>query len=403
MNKAVRQAAYLSGAPRITTSDDAENTAARNHVLEVIRCFEELNISMDRYILGNLLPKKFTGQGSEGIASKSILNRIATDIFRLLLCFQNQFKAKKAIKSEGLGFVYERFALMQMVGWTFKKRGIPWLLETNAILSEEAFYESKTMYLKPISEWLEKVAYQRADILICISEDLKNAIVDKYEITPDKIYVMQNGVNIDRFKFEALPTKQEPEEFIIGYVGSLATWQSLDLLIEALNDLKNEIPNLKIRIVGDGPDMSKLKNLAEKLDLTDRIDFVGRVSPNEIPHYIKTFSVGYCNPIHVSSSTSEVFNSPMKLYEYLAMGKPVLAKSNYDVSNMKNSSSYISELKSDGVKSIKNGIRHFYSKKDHLQDIGKLASEEIINRHSWNGRVKDLLIFAEKKLNISII
>lgn len=379
---------YLSGAPRISTSPDSENTAALNHILQVCLAFERMGYTVSKYILGDLLPKRMTGKGSENLANKSFINRILTDIFRMLIILSNRRKALKFYRSD-LDFVYERFALMQSVGWVFKKKGVPWILETNAILSEEAFYESKTLYFKWLSEFLEKWAYEKCDLLVTISENLKQAIVSKYGIDENKIYVMQNGVNISMFA--ASESQSSSAEFVIGYVGSLIKWQSLELLLTAVSELKDQLKDLKVIIVGDGTELPHLKRLAYSLKINDFIEFKGRVEPNKVPEMIKSFSLGYCNPCHVSSTTSEVFNSPMKLYEYLAMGKPVIAQDNYDLKRLLGSDKYLYAMKGYEVENVKKGILHFYQQKDDLNIIGKLAVSEIRRSHSWDHRVKNML------------
>lgn len=379
---------YLSGAPRISTSPDSENTAARNHILEVCHAFESLGYSTALYILGNSLPKKMTGKGSEGIANKTVIHRILTDLFRLLLVFKNRQTALSYF-GQDVCLVYERFALMQSVGWAFKKKGVPWILETNAILSDEAYFESKTLYLRGISERLEKWAYKKCDLLVTISDSLKESIIRKYGINPEKIYVMQNGVNTSVFK--PMGSGSKPDTFVIGYVGSVVEWQSLELLIQAFSELKDQLVRSRIMIVGDGSELRKLKQYVIDNDLSDLVEFTGRVSPGEVPKLIEEFSIGYCNPHHISDSTSEVFNSPMKLYEYLAMGKPVIAQNNYDLTQLNGADNFLFRLDGYDLENLKNGIMHFFNQKENLARLGQVAMKEVQENHSWNSRVSGMM------------
>jgi len=91
--------------------------------------------------------------------------------------------------------MYERFAVLQALGWVFKRDGIPWILETSGLYSDEAKTERNSLVLTGVARRLEVFAYGRCDVLVCVSAALKELVVEKTGVDPEKILVVPNGVD----------------------------------------------------------------------------------------------------------------------------------------------------------------------------------------------------------------
>lgn len=384
---------YLSGAPRASTLETAENAAVRNHIHGIMSGFSKNGIQFDEYIIGNELPVFFSGKGSEGITNRSKLSRLISDIIRIIIRYISPLFAYRRLGKQ-LDFVYEQYGLMQALGYKFKRKGIPWILETHAILYEEAHKESKTLYLYRLARRFEKFVYEKSDVIVCISESLKVSIHNEFKIPSKKIYVMPNGVDLTVFKSSVSDLKKRNEEqLVIGYVGALIKWQSLDILLSSVSvtDL-----NVKLVIVGDGPEEENLKSMAVELGIADKVDFVGRVKVDKVPDYIKQFHVGYCNPIHELDSSGSTFNSPMKIYEYLAMGVPVLSPELPEYKLINDSENFTHIFDARSVDSLHAVIENLYQMRRSLLDQGIAAMKEIEENHSWEGRIKNFLDFLKE-------
>jgi glycosyltransferase involved in cell wall biosynthesis len=102
---------------------------------------------------------------------------------------------------------------------------------------------------------------------------------------------------------------------VVGWVGILREWHRLDLLIEALT----ELPATRLMIIGDGPDQARLESVAAAKGVTSSVLFTGRVRHDDMPAHIAALDVA------VASDDRTGFASPMKILEYMAMAKPVVA------------------------------------------------------------------------------
>jgi glycosyltransferase involved in cell wall biosynthesis len=386
-----KKALYLSGAPRVTLRSEAENIAARSHILGVINGFNNEGFKVDKYIVGDKLPSFFSNEGSENITRKNNVSRISADIIRIGLRYLSRggLRFNKNINKYDL--VYERFALMQSLGKFFKKKyGVLWILETNAILSSEASKESNTLFFNNVSYKFEKKAYEDCDYLVCVTNALKDQIVDEFGISSEKIIVMRNGVDVKKF----IPKNSSDfndKDFVIGYLGSITSWSCLEILIQALYQIKNNFKqNIKLEIIGDGPLKNDLEKLVNDKSLQNNVEIFGRIEQEQVPEYAKNFSIAYCNSVH-GSLGKKTYGSPMKLYEYMAMGIPVLGGKFEDTELLvkENETGFLFDWndENDLVRVIMNAIQE----KERLHEMGMNARSSIEQNHSWEARVGDLI------------
>ena len=386
---------YLSGAPRVSTRPDAEATGARAHVSGVIGAFKELGWDVQTFIVGDRVPRKWTGKGTQKALSSSFSRRLAADIMRIGMSTINAQRAWSEI--DGVDWVYERFASFQMLGKSFQKHGVPWILETNNPLFYEAKKsERKSVALYQVARSLEIKAYKDCNILICITESLKEIIVKEAGISPEKVLVIPNGVDTAFCD----PKKYEPKRlfksFTIGFVGNLYAWAGLELLLEALNELRQDGVDLSLVVVGDGLLRDSLETKVQQLNLSASVAFVGRVPWTEVPQYIAGFDVAYSGQIQLQ--LGKMYHSPLKLYEYMAMAKPVIASAFEDAQRVIQDGETGFLFQGGNKEELKSALIKAYQSQDRLTEMGCKAREEIVANHSWKNRVSHLISEVERIL-----
>ncbi len=155
--------------------------------------------------------------------------------------------------------------------------------------------------------------YREVDGLICISNQLKDFLIKLINVKEDKIF----GVH-DAFKKEWLEINRNLDNSFICYTGSLYEWKGVDVLISAMKF----IPNEKLLIIGGGNRLEKLKELAIKENVAQRVEFIGSVPHQLIPKYLSKAKAAVLPNIAEGPSQ---FSSPLKLFEYMAAGVPIVA------------------------------------------------------------------------------
>jgi glycosyltransferase involved in cell wall biosynthesis len=217
--------------------------------------------------------------------------------------------------------VYERYNLFLLAGVMLKRRtGLPLLLEVNAPLAQE-----RGMFgglgLPWLANWAERVAWRSADFVLPVTHVLACHV--KARGVPDqRIVVIPNGINESHFS--KAPSSDDAKQrigwadaLILGFTGFVRDWHGVDRVVRWLASSSSP-KNVKLLVVGDGPARADLEKLAVDLQVSDRIRFTGFVPRDQVPAYVAAFDIAL-QPAVVP------YASPLKLFEYLALKKAVIA------------------------------------------------------------------------------
>ncbi|MEL6441280.1 MAG: glycosyltransferase family 4 protein [Cyanobacteria bacterium J06621_8] len=379
---------YLSGAPRVSTDPQAELGGARTHVLGIITAFEQLSWNVKPYIVGDKVPRKWVGKGSERAISNSFFRTLIVDLIRLIISARYSRQAWQELKGQ-VDWVYERCGTFQAMGRKFKYNGVPWILETNALLYEEAKFERKSLILYKLARYMEIKAYQDCDVLVCISNNLKQRLITETDISSEKILVIPNGVNLNYINPDQHPSRRLFSGFTVGFVGSLYAWSGLDLLLEVVRELQGKGFNISVVVIGDGQVKETLLEQVQKLNLVDNVKFLGQLPQKELLPILAGCDLGYSG--HFDLQGKQAYRSPLKLYEYMAMAKPVLA------SAIEGTESVIREgqtgflFQPNDKNSLKQALVKAFTAQNKLPEMGAEARQEIELNHSWTRRVQVLI------------
>jgi len=291
--------------------------------------------------------------------------------------------------------LYERHSLWSAnaIRWA-KRKEIPSILEVNAPLIDE-----QTLHRQLVNSHLAGVLARQAMCNATITYLVSDAIVPYCrQFVPENhpLHVIANGVNIDRFS-PSTPPVDSFNGFTIGFVGSLKPWHGLDLLLEAVSGLcqqtkissdKSKPPvDFRLLIVGDGPRRAALeKQLEDRTDLRSRVKFVGAVSPESVPGWINSMDLA----VAPYPDLDNFYFSPLKIYEYMASGRAVLASSNGQLRN-------IIQHGSDGWLYSPGKVDCLLASLTLLRDSPRLranmgrTARTTAERHSWHQVLKQIL------------
>jgi glycosyltransferase involved in cell wall biosynthesis len=299
-------------------------------------------------------------------------------------------KARRELGKQ-IDWVYERFATFQSLGRRFQKGGAVWILETNGLLYKEAKFDHACLVLSPVARVLELRAYRQCDVLVCISRTLKKLICDEAGISPHKVLVIPNGVDVQWLD----PDKHHPKhlfngkDLTIGYVGRLTEWQALDLLFRAIYELKADKGlTINLMIAGDGRMKNTWSKMVSDLGLLEQVIFLGQVSSDLIPCYISGIDLGYSGQVPLKSA--DMYHSPLKIYEYMAMAKPVLASAFDDARSAVHPGKTGFLFESQNKDDLKRALTDAWNLRQQLPQMGWSARQEVVTHHSWRTRVASL-------------
>ncbi|MEO1766710.1 TIGR04063 family PEP-CTERM/XrtA system glycosyltransferase [Thiobacter aerophilum] len=173
------------------------------------------------------------------------------------------------------------------------RRGIPVVYEVRAFWEDAAVDHGTTTegsLRYRLSKHLDTYAFRRADAVTCICEGLRSDIVAR-GIAPEKVTVIPNGVDIEKFPLGNPPDETLKARFgltgarVLGFIGSFYAYEGLDLLLAALPKILQQAPDVRVLLVGGGPQEGLLQRQAEALGIADKVVFTGRVPHAEVNRY----------------------------------------------------------------------------------------------------------------------
>jgi len=211
-----------------------------------------------------------------------------------------------------------------------KKFGIPVVYEVRAFWEDAAVdhgtsTENGLRY--KLTRALETYALKRADAVTTICEGLRKDIVAR-GIAADKVTVIPNAVDLDKFSMGGSADQQLKEKLglagsrLIGFIGSFYAYEGLDVLLRAVPLLAAQMPDLRVLLVGGGPQDAQLRQLAKELHIEDKVVFTGRVPHDQVNKYYDLLDV-LVYP-RLSMRLTDLV-TPLKPLEAMAQGRILAA------------------------------------------------------------------------------
>ncbi len=219
--------------------------------------------------------------------------------------------------------VYERYSLWGRSATLWAaSTGVPSVLEVNAPLVQEQLEHRGLVHVE-IAERVAQSAIGCAGTVICVSEAVKDWAQRVSPISRD-IHVVPNGVDTRRITPSGQPvTSASAAIFTVGFVGTLKPWHGVEILIDAMLELFRQDHSWRLLLVGAGPQTAQLRRRATAAGILDAVEFTGSVAHSEVGSHLHRMDIG-CAPYPLASGH---YFSPLKVYEYLAAGLPVVASS----------------------------------------------------------------------------
>jgi glycosyltransferase involved in cell wall biosynthesis len=295
-----------------TLGDGAEGI----HIAEMVSAFRALGHDVHVRGLG----------ASPASASGSLAHRVKRHlpaaVFELAATTSNlveYFDVRHTIRQLQPAFLYKRHARLDVGAiHAAKHAGVPVVLEINCLFTAEQYRRFEPMVLGRVAARLERTAIELADVVLAVSTPLAREIE---RIAGRRVVVLPNGA--DPHKFD--PARGDGSSIrarynlgphvTVGWVGVMRDWHGLELLLDAVS----MVDGVRLLLVGDGPARASIERIAALKGMADRLIFAGRVSQEEMPHYLAAMDVA------VVASDGTGVASPMKLLEYMAMERAVVA------------------------------------------------------------------------------
>jgi glycosyltransferase involved in cell wall biosynthesis len=302
-----------------TQADDAQGI----HIYEMVKAFQALGHEVEMVALVQLDGKG--GKKIHGILWEWIARYIPGWIYEVISLAYNLFgylRLRRSIRLRKPDLIYERYALNTFCGiWASKRFQIPLVLEVNAPL----YYEQRKLgrlTFKRLARFSERWICSHSTWTVLVSNVMKDLLIQE-GVPDERLVVIHNGIDPQKFhpgvSGKAIRRKYGLEgKQVIGFVGWFRPWHGLEILLEVMYEANLAERGVRLLLVGGGPAYPGLLRYAEQRELRSAVVFTGPVRQEEVPEYIAAMEIA------VQPSAPE-YACPMKLFEYMAMGRCVVA------------------------------------------------------------------------------
>jgi 1,2-diacylglycerol 3-alpha-glucosyltransferase len=178
-----------------------------------------------------------------------------------------------------------------------KQHNIPLIYTYHTIYEKSIYYMTKGKFQKITKEIMlhvHRLLCKEIDEIIAPGEKVRQLLNDRYGVEA-KINIVPNGVDVKRFYKEKTSKNVveaykkdlgiKEKDFIIEYIGRLSEEKSIEFIVSCMKKIVKYNKNIKLLLVGDGPDRKRLENIAKRNKIEENIIFAGRVLWESIPEY----------------------------------------------------------------------------------------------------------------------
>jgi glycosyltransferase involved in cell wall biosynthesis len=299
-----------------TLADGAEGI----HIREMINAFRSLGheVTIDalaKSAESSAKPKTFAGR------IKGMLPQAGFELAAFGYSCLEYLSFRRRLRKERPDLIYKRHALLDAgVVLAAKHERVPLILEVNGAYSSAQHQAFEHVSFKSLNSLIERLVFTSASVVATVSSPLARYVASLSRGRA-RTLLLPNGANPDAFNLRPDSGSRVRQSLgweqatVAGWAGILRDWHRLDLLLDAVVG----IPELKVLIIGDGPDRPRVEEHIARLHLGDRVHITGRVPHAEMPEYVAALDIA------VAADDRTGYASPMKVLEYMAMQRAVVA------------------------------------------------------------------------------
>ncbi len=298
-----------------------------------------------------------------------------------LLVYQTRFKSDVFyIREMGLSII------PALVGFILR---VPHILEINGIPSVDLQSMGIDGIKPKIFGFFQYINFLLAGRVISVSENIKKELLRIHKNT-QKIVIIENGVNINAF----YPKDRREMRYLLGldqdcyyliFVGSFYPHHGVRNIISILNSMVQRLPNVKLLMVGRGHLLESTLHLTKRLGLLSHVDFLSEIDYENVPNYINAADAG----IYILTGVSKIYGKSLKLYEYMACGRPVITGESCGNFVRENGIGIV--VPEDNYEHAANAITQLLKDNKLMDSMGENGRKLVMNSFTWEITARKIL------------
>lgn len=373
------------------------------HIGQLVKALNDLGHSVD--IIGPAGTSIFAEENNNGdmdlfarlwgIVSKCI-PEFCFEMLEIAYNISAHFKIKKALGEKQYDLIYERYAVFGWAGARLaRKKNIPFIMEAN-YTSFMPLVRKRTKILIPFAHKVDRELFKFADCIVVVSRFLKEHFLS-LGVDQKKIKIICNAADPKVFNPENVKDGVRRhlglgEKKVVGYVGGFYAWHGLDLLLDCLPALLQNNSEIMLLLIGDGPQRKELEERARDMGMEKKVLFLGNIDHQYLPEHIAAFDVAILPDFND-------YGSPMKVFEYMAMGKPVVAPRFSSLTDWIDHGVVGFLFEPKNTEELSKVIIALINDEVLRMKLGKQARDKVLKQYTWQGNAESVIDFYQRITN----
>ena len=275
--------------------------------------------------------------------------------------------------------------------WVFRNNRCPIIYFVNGLPLEEVQGVWRHPPFRGLLTHGLRLATRKATALVSVCPEVLTGLETVEPLNTKSCSVIRNGVDLDHFFPQSHEESRGELGLIspgpyVGFVGGFFPWHGLDTLIEALALVVKAFPTVRCLLVGDGETRASLEALVRELGLSAHVYFPGRVDFDMVPKWIAASDV--CVVLH--RQTRSYPGDSMKLWEYLACGRPVVATAGPGYGQTVEELQCGVSVKADDPSDLARQLGCLLGDHHLRTRMGDRGRAAVVRRHTWSTRAEEL-------------
>lgn len=245
---------------------------------------------------------------------------------------------------------------------------------------------------------VENYNLRSARLIVVVSKVLKDDLIAR-GVKAERILINPNGVDIEKFYSDCGGNKIRQkfhlqDKKVVGFIGTFGQWHGVEELAQAIvlffarhSDWSDRV---RFLLIGNGILFDNVKEIIEQGKCSDKVIMTGLIPQNESPQYLDACDV-FVSPHIPNPDGTHFFGSPTKLFEYMAMGKGIVASDLEQIGDILENGVTARLVKPGDVENLADGIFELLNNEDLRRQMGTNARKKVKECYTWDQHAQRIL------------
>ena len=303
---------------------------------------------------------------------------------------------ERILRGREIAFVYQRYSLNNYAGIRLARRhGVPFVLEYNGSEIWMSRHWGRPLHYEHLSERIERLNLLSADLIVVVSRALADEVV-QCGVDRARVLVNPNGVDPDRYRPDVDGRAVRAryglgDATVVGFIGTFGPWHGADVLARSFVSVCQRdaqlARTLRLLMIGDGVTLPSVRRILADGGVLSSTVFTGLVPQEQGPECLAACDV-LVSPHVPNADGTPFFGSPTKLFEYMAMGKGIVASSLDQIGDVLEHGRTAWLVPPGDVDALGAGLERVIVDRTLRHALGAAARRRVLSLHTWQHHTK---------------